>query len=102
MIADVCDWDEWKNGLRREGAFGAAYGWFTKLGSSAAILVSGSVLVLTGFNADLGAGQAPETIVGMRILVAIIPAATFVGAYLLLRNYVIDAKLIEQIQMGKR
>lgn len=101
MIADVCDWDEWKNGLRREGAFGAAYGWFTKLGSSASILISGSVLVLTGFNADLGAGQAPGTILGMRALVALVPATTFVGAYLLLRNYAVDANLIEQIKQER-
>ncbi len=101
MIADVCDWDEWKNGLRREGAFGAAYGWFTKIGSSASILISGSVLVLTGFNADLGVEQATGTILGMRALIAIVPAATFIAAYLLLRNYGIDAKLIEQIKKEK-
>ncbi|MEA2067677.1 MAG: hypothetical protein U9P12_00625 [Verrucomicrobiota bacterium] len=59
------------------------------------------VLVLTGFNADLGVGQAAGTIFGMRALVAIVPAVTFVGAYLLLRNYAIDANLIEQIKQEK-
>jgi len=102
MIADVCDWDEWKNGLRREGAFGAAYGWFTKIGSSASVMVSGLVLVLTGFNVELGSDQAQSTILGMRVLIAVVPAATFLGAYLLLRNYGIDARLIEKIRLDKK
>lgn len=98
MIADVCDFDEWKTGLRREGAFGAAYGWFTKIGSSASVMVSGFVLVLTRFDADLGMDQSPGTIIGMRALVALVPAATFLAANLLLKNYVLDAELAEKIQ----
>jgi GPH family glycoside/pentoside/hexuronide:cation symporter len=101
MIADVCDWDEWKNGLRREGAFGAAYGWFTKIGSSASLMVSGLVLVLTGFNADLGIEQSAGTILGMRVLVAVVPAATFIGAFLLLRRYDISSELISRIKQEK-
>ena len=98
MIADVCDYDEWKNGLRREGAFGAAYGWFTKLGSSLSLLVSGLVLVMTGFKADAGVDQAAGTILGMRVLVAVVPAATFIAANLLLRNYEVSAELADQIK----
>jgi glycoside/pentoside/hexuronide:cation symporter, GPH family len=101
MIADVCDWDECKNGLRREGAFGAVYGWFTKIGSSVSLMVSGLVLVLTGFRADLGAEQAPGTIIGMRVLVALIPAATFIAANLILRRYEITANVIESIKKEK-
>jgi GPH family glycoside/pentoside/hexuronide:cation symporter len=98
MIADVCDFDEWKNGLRREGAFGAVYGWFTKIGSSLSLMVSGLVLVLTGFKADLGVHQAHGTIIGMRVLVALVPAVTFIAANLLLRRYEISAELIGKIK----
>ena len=98
MIADVCDFDEWENGLRREGAFGAAYGWFTKIGSSLSLMVSGLVLVLTGFNADLGVSQSPDTIIGMRVLVALVPAVTFMIANLLLRKYELSAALAETIK----
>jgi glycoside/pentoside/hexuronide:cation symporter, GPH family len=101
MIADICDWDEWKSGLRREGAFGAAYGWFTKIGSTLSLMVSGLVLVLTGFNADLGANQTPGTILGMRALVALIPAATFVTAFWILRRYDLSAELMNRIKHEK-
>ncbi|QHI69171.1 MFS transporter [Tichowtungia aerotolerans] len=101
MIADVCDWDEWKNGLRREGAFGAVYGWFTKIGSSLSVLVSGFVLVLTGFSADLGVDQPEGTIIGMRVLVALVPAATFIIAFLILRRYDLSADLINRIKQEK-
>ena len=98
MIADACDFDEWKSGLRREGAFGAAYGWFTKIGSSASVFVSGLVLVFTGFHQQLGANQAPGTILGMRVLVAVVPAVTFMIANLILRNYEISAELANDIK----
>ncbi|NOU36272.1 MAG: hypothetical protein HOO88_05845 [Kiritimatiellaceae bacterium] len=98
MIADVCDYDEWKTGMRREGAFGAAYGWFTKIGGSASILVSGLVLVMTGFKVSSGAGQDAGTILWMRILIALVPAATFIAANLLLRKYEISAELADQIK----
>ena len=104
MIADVCDYDEWKSGLRREGSFGAAYGWFTKIGGSVSLLVSGLVLVLTGFHADAGVNQAAGTIFWMRILVALVPAITFIAANLLLRNYEVSAELANQIkkELGDR
>ena len=101
MIADVCDWDEWKNGLRREGAFGAVYGWFTKIGSTLALMVSGLVLVLTGFNADLGVDQTPGTILGMRALVALVPAATFIAAFWILRRYNLSAEVMNRIKQEK-
>ena len=97
MIADICDYDEWKNGFRREGAFGAIYGWFTKIGSSASVFVSGLVLVLTGFSANLGADQSPETIIRMRFLVAVVPALAFLAGNFALRKYEISPALAKQI-----
>lgn len=102
MIADVCDYDEWKNGVRREGAFGAAYGWFTKIGSSAAILVSGAVLVSTGFNASLGAEQSEGTLFGMRSLVAMVPFVAYMAANLVIRTYPVDAGMVEEIHRDLR
>lgn len=99
MIADICDWDEWKNGLRREGAFGAAYGWFTKIGSSLAMSVSGLALVITGFNVDLGAEQTKATYYGMLALRTLVPALTFFLAYWILRKYDITAELIDRIKV---
>ncbi len=52
MTADVCDLDELNNGTRREGTFGAVYWWMVKLGTAMALLTSGAVLNLVGFDVD--------------------------------------------------
>ena len=53
MMADVCDEDELNTGIRREGAYGAATGWWLKLGLAAGPLVAGFILQSTGFDAEL-------------------------------------------------
>ncbi|MDR2675355.1 MAG: MFS transporter [Opitutaceae bacterium] len=73
MVADVCDYDELKNGYRREAMIGAVLSWVSKMGGSVAYFISGLVLVVTGFNKDLGGAQAPETILWMRILFSFFP-----------------------------
>ena len=50
MTADVCDLDELKNGVRREGVLGAVYWWMVKLGFGVAALLSGFILWLVGFD----------------------------------------------------
>ncbi len=87
MVADVCDYDEARSGKRREGMFGAAYGWFTKLGSSLALMISGFVLVWTGFDVELGAAQAPASIFAMRLLNALVPATFFALAIWAIHRY---------------
>ena len=54
MLADVCDYEEFRNGLRREGAIGAVYGWFVKSGLALSFFIAGLILVETGFDAKLG------------------------------------------------
>ena len=49
MTADVCDEDELKTGLRREGIYGAVYGFVQKLALGIAAFTSGWVLNLAGF-----------------------------------------------------
>lgn len=66
MLADVCDDDELKSGLRREGTFGAIYNWIVKVGVTFAFLGTGVMLEMVGFDSKLGAAQAPETFFWMR------------------------------------
>ncbi|AKJ64716.1 MFS transporter [Kiritimatiella glycovorans] len=98
MIADVCDYDEMHSRRRREGIFGAAFGWFTKLGSSAAILASGFALVWTGFDVSLETGQIPTTIVKMRLANAFIPAFAFLIAIIAIRKYFITEEMANDIR----
>lgn len=71
MIADVCDDDEVRNGHRREGIFGALFGLTTKLAIAVAWAFAGVLLGVVGFDATLDAAQAPETFLGMRLLMVI-------------------------------
>ena len=51
MTADVCDLDEYNNGMpRKEGTFGAIYWWMVKLGHGLALVLGGLVLKLVGFD----------------------------------------------------
>jgi GPH family glycoside/pentoside/hexuronide:cation symporter len=75
IAADVCDDDELRTGCRREAMIGAVLSWVSKTGGSVAYLISGLVLVATGFNKDLGGAQADATILWMRILFAFLPVA---------------------------
>lgn len=65
MIADVCDLDELKTGLRREGMYWAVFNWIQKSAISIALLFSGVVLDLSGFEASR-ATQSPEVIDRLR------------------------------------
>ena len=72
MIADICDADELRTGLRREGMFGAIFTFLTKLGGSSVTLVAGYLLVFAGY-VD-GENVTPETIFNLRAYFAFLPA----------------------------
>jgi len=52
MVADVCDEDELKTGLRREGMFGAVNGFALKAALAITALVGGILLQFSGFDAE--------------------------------------------------
>ncbi len=54
MIADVCDDDEIKNGHRREGMFGAIYGWAMKASFALSFVLIGLFLEGIGFDPQWG------------------------------------------------
>ncbi|MDD7885956.1 MFS transporter [Flavivirga sp. 57AJ16] len=76
MTADVCDLDELENGMpRKEGTFGAVYWWMVKLGQALALVLSGLVLKLVGFDGK-AAVQTAETMTSLRIADIVIPVVT--------------------------
>lgn len=87
MKADMCDWDELKTGLRREGMFAAVSAWLQKLAAALTFSFAGFVLVWTGFEQSLGGAQAPGTLLHIRIVFAFVPAAAYVVGIALLRWY---------------
>jgi GPH family glycoside/pentoside/hexuronide:cation symporter len=86
MIADICDDDELKSGHRREGMFGAIFGWATKASFAISFVLIGVFLNLIGF--DPGApSQTPETYLGMRLSMVLGAALPAILCFLLLGFY---------------
>lgn len=86
MTADVCDLDELNTGERREGTFGAVYWWMVKLGTAVALLTSGAVLNLVGFDVDATI-QSMDTITRLRLADIIIPVVSGLVAIMVMWKY---------------
>jgi GPH family glycoside/pentoside/hexuronide:cation symporter len=87
MLADICDVDELRHGLRREGVFGSILEWVKKSGYSLGFLGAFLTVRLTGFHSELGGAQTPETIFSMRVVLAGSTAVWAVAAIWILRYY---------------
>lgn len=107
MIADVCDLDELQTGQRREGMFGSIYWWVVKLGMAVALAAGGLMLSATGFDVDLGSAQSADTLLMMRLIDALVPAACSAIAIWVIAGYPIseqkahDVRLALEEQRGK-
>ena len=84
ISADVMDCDELATGKRREGAFSACGSWIMKFGMGLGNWASGEILANTGFDATLGGAQTPHAIFMIRFLLAAIPIAGLVLAFVML------------------
>lgn len=98
MTADVCDYDELKNGMpRKEALFGAVYWWMVKLGTSLALFISGVVLSSVGF--DQNAKQQSESaITALRMADVIVPSVAGVLAIIVMWGYNISEKRAIEIR----
>ena len=72
MIGDVCDEDELRTGLRREGMYGSMFRWIEKAMGSLAIMITGMVLFAAGFHSG-EAHQASGTVLTLRVAYVFIP-----------------------------
>lgn len=97
MVADVCDVDELNTGLRREGMYGAVYGWILKIGVSVGLLLSGFVLTMAGIQTSAQI-QSPESIRNLRILFSVIPFVFTLGGALLICYYPLDEQRMNELK----
>lgn len=98
MLADVCDDDELRHGLRREGMIGALFSWIQKNGYALAFFGAGVTLNLTGFDAALGGAQTAGAITGMRLVLAVSTAVWAVIALVLLVFYPLSKQRAYEIR----
>jgi GPH family glycoside/pentoside/hexuronide:cation symporter len=96
-IADVCDEDELRTGMRREGFYGAVFSFTMKLGAGLGLGVAGIFLDIIGFDKDL-AMQPTATVTKMRLMFAGMPALFFLLAAVMAIMYPITRKRHRQIQ----
>ena len=108
MISDVCDYDELESNKRREGVFGAIYWWMVKVGMALALLVSGYLLVASGFitpqpGSTTVVVQSDHTLFYLRVFDVLIPIVTSTIAIVIMSTYEITEdkaretrKLLEQ------
>lgn len=97
MIADICDFDELKTGLRREGMYSATFAWLLKVGVTVAMALSGWLINAAGI-IDSAETQTPEALLNVRRLFALLPSAlVLVGGIFILR-YPIREKDAEAVK----
>jgi len=98
MTADVCDYDELRNGMpRKEALFGAVYWWMVKLGMSLALFLGGVILSVVGFNGDVQV-QDPHTITMLRIADITVPSIAGILAIWVMWKYDITEKRAREIR----
>jgi glycoside/pentoside/hexuronide:cation symporter, GPH family len=98
MLADVTDIDELRNGTRREGMFGAVMAFLTKITGTIQPVIAGSVLLISGFDIDLGANQTSATILNMRLMFSLIPASLLLLALIALWRYPLTREYMAEVK----
>jgi len=104
MIADVCDYDELKSNQRREGVFGAIYWWMVKVGMALAGLLTGYLLVWSGFitpppGATEPVVQTDATLFALRMYDVVIPIITSLIAMAIMSTYEITESRAKEIRI---
>lgn len=99
MIGDVCDEDEFRSHVRREGMFGAVLTWVQKVGVSLSVGVGGLLLVAIGFDEQLGGAQSGLTLVWMRFLLAGIPGCAAGLIFFLVVRYPLTEAEVRKVRV---
>jgi GPH family glycoside/pentoside/hexuronide:cation symporter len=98
MKADTADFDECTTGLRREGIYAAVSCWLEKVVLTGAILFSGMLLDLSGFDVALGGAQHESSLLAIRLLFSGAPALLLVGSLVLALRYPLSDEKVRQIR----
>jgi Na+/melibiose symporter-like transporter len=98
MKADVIDIDTARTGENRAAMFFSAWSLATKLASSLGASLGLWALGWVGFDASLGMGNTPGAIMGMKYVYALLPAAIFILAGVVIWNYPLNKERQQRIR----
>jgi GPH family glycoside/pentoside/hexuronide:cation symporter len=92
MIPDAIDYGTAKaGGDRKEGAYYGIWTFVSKLGTALSVFVSGGILALGGYQANMEQGRGAIT--AIRLLTGPVPALILIGAMVLIGFYPLDRKV---------
>lgn len=97
MLAEICDLDELKTGLRQEGMFGAVFALVFKAGIAAVTALSGLMLVLSGLK-DGADVQPVRTLTILRWEFALVPVGFLIISTFLTWLFPITEKSAREVR----
>jgi GPH family glycoside/pentoside/hexuronide:cation symporter len=98
MLPDIMEYDRRITGLNQEGLYAAAFSVVEKTANTLGPMLTGMLLGLTGFVATKGgesAAQPESAITAIRLGVSVVPFALAMMAAWTIRNYKLDAEVLE-------
>jgi GPH family glycoside/pentoside/hexuronide:cation symporter len=95
MYADTADYSEWKTGRRATGLVFSAGTFAQKMGWTIGGTLVAYLLAFYGFQANVA--QTTFSLLGIRLIISLIPAAVAMLAVIAISLYAIDEKLMKQI-----
>ncbi|WPJ97018.1 MFS transporter [Coraliomargarita algicola] len=98
LQSDYPDYDEYKNGLRREGTYSALGGWLVKVTVAIAMVCSGVILNITGFDQELRGDQPENTFLLMRILMILLPFLFYSLSFYCLVKFALTKEKMQEIR----
>ncbi len=90
-LGDISDYYEKTTGQSCQGTLSALYGIAVKVGASAALLLTGYILVVCGFDAEMPHKAMVRPIFNMRLLFAVVPSVGLVISYMAMARF--DAEI---------
>jgi glycoside/pentoside/hexuronide:cation symporter, GPH family len=100
MIGDVCEEDELKTGLRREGIFSSIGGFSRKMAVAVSAILAGNMLKWIGFNAEAAAQSGvPDAVLGsLKLTFVLGQVGVVLIGFLLISFYPITRRRAQETQ----
>lgn len=98
MMADIGDEDRLASGVDRSGLLFGLLSGTVKIGSAGAVFLAANALEAFGFEAALGARNAPEALTALKLTFALVPAALGLAGGLLILGHPLDSAAHDEIR----
>ena len=96
MLGDAADYGEWKYRRRATGLVYSAGTVAIKFGTGVAGALTGWVLNIFGYQANVA--QSPEALTGIILLISVFPAVAALAAIVVFRFYILDEEFLTRIE----